>query len=140
MHVTCKQTIFSSVQLDMLLLVFVRSRKQCPTLRKCIFTTVAQVLSESVANAFRYLGKEETVETERFVSNFDKFFDCLNVAHPTEWIAKKKVNRKPYKTVDDERLKVCSLKYCFTPMFKVCCFSGCKKIFSVISINGTWML
>ena len=54
------------------------------------------------------MGKEETVETARFVSMFDKFFDCLNVAHPTEWISKKKVYRKPYNTVYDERFKVCS--------------------------------
>ncbi len=64
------------------------------------------MLSKSVADAFAYFGDTETSETEVFVRNFDKFFDCLNVRSFSEWIRKKKPNLKPYTSGDDDRLKV----------------------------------
>lgn len=64
------------------------------------------MLSESVANAFKYYAQPDTKETERFVRLFDKLFDCLNVRSVNEAITKKKPNLKPYKSATDERLKV----------------------------------
>lgn len=43
-----------------------------------------QVLSSSVANALEFFDLEETQETEKFVRNFDRFFDCLNVRCTSE--------------------------------------------------------
>ena len=45
-----------------------------------------KVLSTSVAQGLHYLreegiSSEDTVETQRFVQLFDKFFDCLNVRY-----------------------------------------------------------
>ena len=42
-------------------------------------------------------------ETERFVSMFDQFFDCLNVR---KWIKKRKPDLKPHYKADDPRLEV----------------------------------
>ena len=39
-----------------------------------------QVLSNTVATALRLTGKDEVEETARFVTVFDRLFDCLNVA------------------------------------------------------------
>lgn len=40
------------------------------------------------------------------MSNFDKFFDCLNVRSLDEWAKKKKPYLKPYRSSTDERLGV----------------------------------
>ncbi len=50
-------------------------------------------------------GNPETEETEKFVRLVDKFFDCLNVS-VSEWVVKAKPDRKPYSSLDNERLKV----------------------------------
>lgn len=65
-----------------------------------------QVLSSSVANALQFYGNPDTTETERFVRTFDKFFDCLNVRSPKEYITKRKEHMKPYSSASDERLLV----------------------------------
>ena len=67
---------------------------------------IIQVLSETVANALKYYGNPETKETERFIRNFDKFFDLLNVRSLEEHKRKNKPNLKPYERADDERLAV----------------------------------
>lgn len=67
---------------------------------------VIQVLSESVAKAYDFYGNNEAEETKRFISNFDTFFDCLNVRCPDEYIKRRKPNLKPYRSPDDTRLKV----------------------------------
>ena len=54
-----------------------------------------------------WLAIAETSETELFVRNFDRLFNCLNVRSLTEWKAKHKIDLKPYTFADDERLKVC---------------------------------
>ena len=69
-------------------------------------SSIVQVLSESVANAFSYFDDPDTTETQRFVSLFDKFFDCLNVRSTNEWIGKRNPNLKPYTSPSDERLEV----------------------------------
>ena len=65
-----------------------------------------KVLSESVAHALQFYGDPDTTETQRFVRTFDKFFDCLNVRSPSEYIKKRKENLKPYTSTDDSRLCV----------------------------------
>ena len=64
------------------------------------------MLSQSVASAFAYFNDPATVETQRFVSYFDKFFDCLNVRSFNEYVRKRKPQLKPYTSPSDERLKV----------------------------------
>lgn len=68
-----------------------------------------QVLSKSVADAFAYFGDVSTTETETFVRNFDRLFDCLNVRSLSEWKAKAKPDLKPYSSPDDSRLTVSTL-------------------------------
>ena len=67
---------------------------------------IIQVLNKSVAEAFKYYGEADTVETEIFVRNFDRFFDMLNTRCLEEEIYKKKLDLKAYKKVDDEQFKV----------------------------------
>ncbi len=67
---------------------------------------VSQVLSKTVADAFAYFGNPSTVETQKFVAIFDKFFDCMNVRSRDLWIRKLKPDLKPYTSVDDPRFKV----------------------------------
>lgn len=64
-------------------------------------------MSTSVANAFAHFGDPETSETEHFIRQFDRFFDCLNVRSPTEGYQKRKESLKPYTSSDDARLVVC---------------------------------
>jgi len=49
-------------------------------------------LSESVANALAFYGDRNTRETERFVRQLDKFFDCLNVRNLEEHRKRRKPN------------------------------------------------
>ena len=71
-----------------------------------------QVLSDTVAKGFAFYGDPKTTETQRFIKNFDIFFDCLNVRHPFEYIKRKKPNLKPYTSTDDERFTVRMLLIC----------------------------
>ena len=59
-----------------------------------------------MANAFKYFNDPSTTETQKFVLYFDKLFDCLNVRSTSEWLKKKKPDLKPYRSAEDERLKV----------------------------------
>ena len=68
------------------------------------------MISESVANALEFYGDESTTETQKFVRNMDKFFDCLNVRNLDEHIKKRKPNLKPYTDISDPRFKVMVLK------------------------------
>lgn len=54
------------------------------------------MLSKSVHDALAYFGVPITKATETFVLMFDRFFDCMNVRHPKEWVIKKKPDLKPY--------------------------------------------
>ena len=67
--------------------------------------SILQVLSDTIAKALAFVGDPKTT---RFVKNFDTFFDCLNVRHPSEHIQRLKPNLKPYSSADDERFNVCS--------------------------------
>lgn len=70
------------------------------------YSTLYQVLSSSVASAMQYYGDDQMKETIRFVTIFDKFFDCLNTRHPREGYVKRKPDLNPYKSPTDKRLKV----------------------------------
>ena len=70
------------------------------------------MLSESVANALAFYGNPATKETERFVRNFDKFFDCLNVRCREEYRRRRKANLAPYTQENDERLVVSFMTVC----------------------------
>ena len=65
-----------------------------------------QVLSSSVSCALEYYGLEETTETQVFVKQFDRFFDCLNVRCVSKGAHKLKPDLRPYKDPDDSRLSV----------------------------------
>ena len=72
-----------------------------------------------MANALKFYGNPDTTETERFVRTIDKFFDCLNVRSPNEYIRKRKENLKPYTDVEDERLSVSCRLYATTSCMHV---------------------
>lgn len=65
-----------------------------------------QVLSKSVHDAFSYFGDPATKATTKFVLMFDRFFDCMNVRSPNEWITKKKPDLKAYTSTHDARFEV----------------------------------
>lgn len=62
----------------------------------CLHELIIQVLSKSVADAFAHFEDPATTETQIFVRNFDRMFDCLNVRSLSEWRKKKKPDLKPY--------------------------------------------
>ena len=55
-------------------------------------------------------GGSEVTETVRFVTMFDRFFDCLNVNNFMTGYHKRKVFKQPYKSANDFRLKVSNSK------------------------------
>ena len=57
-----------------------------------------------------YMEDEDTKETIRFVRIFDRFFDMLNTRSLEEHIYKIKPDLAPYRSPDDERLKVVTIK------------------------------
>ena len=67
-----------------------------------------QVLSNTVATALdlRLTGKDEVEETARFVTMFDRFFDCLNVTDLNGGRRTRNAFKSPYRSADDFRLKV----------------------------------
>ena len=50
--------------------------------------------------------KEEASGTSEFCHMMDTFFDCLNVRNYTSGIHNRKPFQMPYRSPDDERLKV----------------------------------
>ena len=64
------------------------------------------MLSKSVAEAFSREGNVGLRETERFVRNMDRFFDCMNVRDFNEAIYKRKPDLRPYRSPNDPRLSV----------------------------------
>ena len=65
-----------------------------------------QVLSNTVATALRLTGKDEVEETARFVTMFDRLFDCLNVTDFDSGRHSRNPFKAPYRSGDDFRLKV----------------------------------
>ena len=63
-------------------------------------------MSKSVADAIALEEDESLTETERFVRNFNKFFDCMNIRCLTEHIHSRNPDKKPFYDTDDKRLKV----------------------------------
>ena len=49
---------------------------------------------------------DDTTETEAFCRMFNKFFDCFNTRNLDEQYYKCNDDLKPYRDVDDERVKV----------------------------------
>lgn len=62
-----------------------------------------------MADALAHFRDPATTETETFVRNFDRLFDCLNGRSLSEWRTKNKPDLKPYTSVDDDRLKVTAI-------------------------------
>lgn len=75
-----------------------------------IFFWVAKVLSKSVADAIGLELEEKPylAETQKFVTYFNKFFDCMNVRCLKECIHKRKPDVRPYNSTSDNRLEVCN--------------------------------
>ena len=61
------------------------------------------MLSKSVAVALQESGDEEVLETAKFCSMFNYFFDCTNVRSLTEAVNKRNTFIKPYSSENDER-------------------------------------
>ena len=64
-----------------------------------------------MAKALQLTGGDDVVETVRFISMMDKFFDCLNVNNFSTGIKKKKPFQQPYRSPNDFRLTVCAPNY-----------------------------
>ena len=64
------------------------------------------MLSKSVADALSLEGDPTLCETEKFVRNFDRFFDCMNVRSLKEGQYKRKPDLRPYRSASDPRLTV----------------------------------
>ena len=59
-----------------------------------------------MSKALTLVGGDETIETVRFTSMMDKFFDTLNVMNFTNGKMKRKPFRDPYCSVNDFRITV----------------------------------
>lgn len=70
-----------------------------------------QVLSDSVSKALPIVVGEKAKETARFAAMFDQFFDALNVSNFTNGARHRKRFSHPYRSKDDERLKVEKKKF-----------------------------
>ena len=68
-----------------------------------------QVLSESVAKAIQLTQGQESEETVRFITMFDRFFDCFNVRCFNAGKHQRKPFKQPYRSGNDFRLKVCTM-------------------------------
>lgn len=66
-----------------------------------------KVLSNSVSEAIglELEDKPYLAETQKFVSNFNKFFDFMNVRCLKECILKRKPDVRPYNSTSDNRLE-----------------------------------
>ena len=60
----------------------------------------------SVYSALTLYDDEETSETRKFVTMFDRFFDCLNVRCTSEGKQKRKPDLRPYYSPSDSRFAV----------------------------------
>ena len=61
-----------------------------------------------MAKALQLTGRDDVVETVRFITMMDKFFDCLNVNNFSMGNKNKKPFKQPYRSADDFRLTVCA--------------------------------
>ncbi|XP_014679242.1 PREDICTED: uncharacterized protein LOC106819095 isoform X2 [Priapulus caudatus] len=65
----------------------------------------AQVLSYSVGTLLKASGRDDVLETAKFVLLMDRFFDCLNVRSVNEGKYKRKPDLLPYTDVKDPRFE-----------------------------------
>lgn len=86
------------------------------------------MLSKTVADAFSVEESDTFRETEIFVRNLDKFFDCMNVRHLKEAIYKKKPDLGPDNSPDDSRLSV-STTSCYVVYVHMYQFSVARERF-----------
>jgi len=96
-----------------------------------------KVLSNRVAKALTMLGGDKAEETAVFVSNFNKFFDCLNVTNTFTGKHKKDDFKKPYEKANDFRVEVlCLLIHIYT-LFAclLCCLRYRVYIYLYLSIS-----
>jgi len=75
------------------------------------------VLSESVARGLKQIKGDEASETIRFVEIMDKLFDCFNVNDYDKGRKKRKAFQEPYRSADDDRIKVCIYHLYFYSIF-----------------------
>ena len=59
-----------------------------------------------MSKALLFNADSETEETAKFVSMFDKFFDCLNISNFHDGIHHRKSFQHPNRNANDYRLKV----------------------------------
>ena len=93
-----------------------------------IIQLLFQVLSKSVSDAFNYYGEHDTIETQKFVRIFDRFFDMLNIRSLEEGIYKRKPDLLAYRTIDDSYFEVCIYAPALTQMLII-----------VVKIGPTWL-
>ena len=63
-------------------------------------------MSETVSKALVHVFGSRAEATSEFISNIDKFFDCLNVTNYTNGKYKRKTSQNPYWSSNDKRLYV----------------------------------
>lgn len=72
------------------------------------------MLSNSVAKALELFGGDEAKETAILAGNFNKFFDCLNVACFSAGKLKRDPFKSPYRSSKDFRLTVWKMIYFYS--------------------------
>ena len=86
------------------------------------------------------LGGDKAEETAVFVSNFNKFFDCLNVTNTFTGKHKKDDFKKPYEKANDFRVEVlCLLIHIYTLFTCLLCCIGVQGVYIIISVHKLYM-
>ena len=88
------------------------------------FILCVKVLSETVSTVLMQTGGREAVETSKFVSLMDKFFDILNVSNFTSGTRNRKRFQHPFRNLHDFRLSVKYLIFTNSVFYLKCYYSG----------------
>ena len=64
------------------------------------------MLSSTVTDALTLMDNEDTTATITFLRMMDALIDCMNVHNVTGHETRRKENRRPYRSPNDERFKV----------------------------------
>lgn len=67
---------------------------------------MSQALEYFRKEELEQFGTDQTAETRKFVKNFDRFFDCMNVRCISEGRKERKPDLRPYCGPCDSRLAV----------------------------------
>ena len=81
--------------------------------------------------ALQLTGGPEVEETVRFISFFDRFFDCFNVSSYSAGRKQRKVFKQPYRSPADFRLKV--EKPCIIMWVQVHIVTTCFTVLNIYS-------